>query len=58
MRVRLVVHDVTVVRARRGMPAGRFGPAYLVTPNFYALKSYNNSDLYALYVGTQGAAPG
>jgi lytic murein transglycosylase len=33
------------------MPAGGFGPAFLVTPNFYALKSYNNSDLYALYVG-------
>jgi lytic murein transglycosylase len=33
------------------MPAGRFGPAYLVTPNFYVLKSYNNSDLYALYIG-------
>jgi lytic murein transglycosylase len=33
------------------MPAGRFGPAYLVTPNFYTLKTYNNSDLYALYIG-------
>jgi len=27
------------------MPAGRLGPAYLVSPNFYVLKSYNNSDL-------------
>ena len=34
------------------MPEGRFGPAFLVTPNFYVLKQYNNSDLYALYVGT------
>jgi len=33
------------------MPAGRFGPAFIVTPNFYVLKEYNNSDLYALYVG-------
>jgi lytic murein transglycosylase len=33
------------------VPAGRFGPAFIVTPNFYALKEYNNSDLYALYVG-------
>jgi lytic murein transglycosylase len=33
------------------MPAGRFGPAFIVTPNFYALKRYNNSDLYALYIG-------
>ena len=33
------------------MPAGRFGPAFIVTDNFYTLKTYNNSDLYALYVG-------
>jgi lytic murein transglycosylase len=33
------------------MPAGRFGPAFLVTDNFFVLKSYNNADLYALYVG-------
>ncbi|MGE0211613.1 MAG: lytic murein transglycosylase [Parvibaculaceae bacterium] len=33
------------------MPAGRFGPAFLVTGNFYALKEYNTSDLYALYIG-------
>jgi lytic murein transglycosylase len=33
------------------MPAGRFGPAFIVTENFYALKHYNNSDLYALYIG-------
>ena len=36
------------------MPAGRAGPAFIVTPNFYALKSYNRSDLYALYVGNLG----
>jgi hypothetical protein len=33
------------------MPAGRAGPAFVVTPNFYALKEYNESDLYALFVG-------
>jgi lytic murein transglycosylase len=33
------------------MPAGRFGPAFIVTPNFYVLKQYNNSDLYALFIG-------
>jgi len=33
------------------MPAGRSGPAFVVTPNFYVLKSYNESDLYALFVG-------
>ncbi len=33
------------------LPAGRFGPAFLVTDNFHALKGYNMSDLYALFVG-------
>lgn len=33
------------------LPAGQHGPAFLATPNFYVLKDYNESDLYALYVG-------
>lgn len=33
------------------MPAGRYGPAFLATENFYVLKEYNESDVYALYVG-------
>ncbi|MGE0503655.1 MAG: lytic murein transglycosylase [Rhizobiaceae bacterium] len=33
------------------MPAGRSGPAFVVTPNFYVLKEYNESDLYALFIG-------
>ncbi|MGI9371706.1 MAG: lytic murein transglycosylase [Hyphomicrobiales bacterium] len=33
------------------VPAGRYGPAFLVTKNFYVLKEYNESDLYALFVG-------
>ncbi len=33
------------------MPAGRSGPAFIVTPNFYVLKDYNMSDLYALFIG-------
>jgi lytic murein transglycosylase len=40
--------------AERGfllMPAGRKGPAFIVTPNFYVLKDYNESDLYALFIG-------
>ena len=32
------------------MPAGRSGPAFIVTPNFYVLKEYNFSDNYALFV--------
>lgn len=46
-------------RERRGqgfllMAAGRSGPAFIVTPNFYVLKDYNMSDLYALFVGHVG----
>lgn len=33
------------------MPAGRYGPAFIVSENFYTMKEYNNSDLYALFVG-------
>ena len=36
------------------MPAGRLGPAFIVTPNFYVFKEYNESDLYALFVGHAG----
>lgn len=36
------------------LPAGRLGPAFVVTPNFYVLKDYNFSDLYALFVGHVG----
>lgn len=33
------------------MPAGRNGPAFIATDNFYVLKAYNESDVYALFVG-------
>ncbi|KAB0682681.1 lytic murein transglycosylase [Aureimonas leprariae] len=33
------------------MPAGRMGPAFVATPNFYVIKEYNNSDTYALFIG-------
>ena len=33
------------------MPAGRFGPAFIATDNYYAIKNYNESDLYVIYVG-------
>ncbi len=33
------------------VPAGTHGPQFVVTPNFYVIKEYNNSDLYALFIG-------
>ncbi len=33
------------------LPAGIYGPAFLTLKNFYVLKAYNFSDLYALFVG-------
>jgi len=33
------------------MPAGRYGPAFIATENFYVIKEYNESDTYALFVG-------
>jgi lytic murein transglycosylase len=33
------------------LPAGLKGPAFLATSNFSVLKLYNNSDVYALFVG-------
>ncbi len=33
------------------MPAGLYGPSFLVTANYFALKDYNFSDLYVLFVG-------
>lgn len=32
-------------------PAGAFGPSFLVTENFKAIRKYNTSDLYATFVG-------
>ncbi|MHA7775120.1 lytic murein transglycosylase [Roseibium sp. M-1] len=33
------------------LPAGRYGPAFIATENFYVIKDYNESDTYALFVG-------
>jgi lytic murein transglycosylase len=33
------------------MPAGLYGPAFLTPANYFALKDYNFSDLYVLFVG-------
>lgn len=36
------------------VPAGIHGPRFIVTPNFYVIKEYNNSDNYALFIGNLG----
>ncbi|MGE0751943.1 MAG: lytic murein transglycosylase [Variibacter sp.] len=33
------------------LPAGIYGPAFLILPNYYVIKSYNFSDLYVMFVG-------
>jgi lytic murein transglycosylase len=33
------------------MPAGTYGPTFLILKNYYVLKEYNFSDLYVLFVG-------
>ncbi|GAB4539404.1 MAG: lytic murein transglycosylase [Roseibium sp.] len=33
------------------LPAGRYGPSFIATENFYVIKEYNESDTYALFVG-------
>ncbi|MGV3548587.1 lytic murein transglycosylase [Rhizobium sp.] len=39
-------------RAMLKLPAGPNGPAFLMTKNFFVIKNYNNSDSYAMGVGT------
>lgn len=36
------------------MPAGVYGPAFLILKNYYVIKDYNFSDLYVLFVGNVG----
>jgi hypothetical protein len=33
------------------LPAGTYGPAFLVPANYFVIKEYNFSDLYVLFVG-------
>jgi lytic murein transglycosylase len=41
-----LVQDASLVQ-----PAGLYGPSFLATANYFALKQYNYSDLYVLFVG-------
>src|SRR5437773_5643836 len=34
------------------LPAGIYGPGFLILPNYFVLKDYNFSDLYVLFVGS------
>jgi lytic murein transglycosylase len=34
------------------LPAGIYGPAFLISKNYFVLKDYNYSDLYVLFVGS------
>jgi lytic murein transglycosylase len=34
------------------LPAGIYGPAFLVSKNYFVIKDYNFSDLYVLFVGS------
>ena len=38
-------------RASLLMPAGIYGPSFLILKNYYVIKDYNFSDLYVLFVG-------
>ncbi len=48
---RALPRDVLAKRASLFLPAGTYGPAFLILPNYYVIKSYNFSDLYVLFVG-------
>jgi lytic murein transglycosylase len=43
--------DILADEATLLLPAGAYGPAFLVLKNFQAIRSYNASDLYAIFVG-------
>jgi lytic murein transglycosylase len=47
---KLTAHELTQ-EASLLMPAGLYGPSFLVTKNYFVLKDYNYSDLYVLFVG-------
>lgn len=46
-----VFSDTDVLSAELFLPAGSYGPAFLLFDNFYVIKKYNNADSYALAIG-------
>jgi lytic murein transglycosylase len=48
-----VTLDNTLMNAEASLllPEGTYGPAFLTPKNYYVIKEYNFSDLYALFVG-------
>ncbi len=43
--------DADTLNAELFLPAGSYGPAFLLFDNFYIIKRYNNADSYALAIG-------
>ncbi len=43
--------DADALNAELFLPAGSYGPAFLLFDNFYIIKRYNNADSYALAIG-------
>ncbi|MEQ8825590.1 MAG: lytic murein transglycosylase [Filomicrobium sp.] len=43
--------EIAAYNAYLMSPAGAYGPSFLVTDNFKAIRKYNTSDLYATFVG-------
>jgi lytic murein transglycosylase len=43
--------DELAEKASLLMPAGNYGPAFLIFKNYFVIKDYNFSDLYVLFVG-------
>jgi lytic murein transglycosylase len=48
---RKISADALSEEASLVQPAGLYGPSFLATDNYFALKQYNFSDLYVLFVG-------
>ena len=46
-----VFADTDILSAELFLPAGSYGPAFLLFDNFYVIKKYNNADSYALAIG-------